>query len=173
MFDTPPDNLPTPEAPRPVTAADEPVLSAEADKDPGQPKIKKVILFVALGAIVVGAAAAAYWYWQNYLADNTTLPTDEQNMVEENSEVMETSKTTETETVIPIDTDNDGLTDDDEINIWGTNPNNPDSDNDGLTDNEEVSEWATDPLSPDSDGDSYSDGEEVENGYNPLGSDEI
>jgi len=46
-----------------------------------------------------------------------------------------------------IDTDRDGLTDYEEINIYGTNPVDPDSDKDGM-----------------------SDGDEVKNGRNPLGS---
>lgn len=44
-----------------------------------------------------------------------------------------------------------------------------DSDLDGLTDYEEINIYNTDPQDPDTDGDSYSDGEEVLNGYNPLG----
>ena len=43
-----------------------------------------------------------------------------------------------------------------------------DSDLDGLTDNEEDF-WWTDPNNPDTDGDGYSDFEEVENGYSPIG----
>lgn len=43
-----------------------------------------------------------------------------------------------------------------------------DTDNDGLTDDREA-EFGTDPDNPDSDGDGYLDGVEVENGYNPLG----
>jgi len=36
------------------------------------------------------------------------------------------------------DSDNDGLSDYEEINIYGTNPNNPDTDRDGMKDGEEV-----------------------------------
>lgn len=91
-----------------------------------------------------------------------------------------------------IDSDGDGLSDYDEINIYGTNPNlidtdfdgltdyeevmtyktdplKADTDGDGLTDYEEVKIYGTDPLNPDTDGDGYSDGEEVKAGYNPLG----
>ncbi len=46
----------------------------------------------------------------------------------------------------PVDTDDDGLSDQDEITIWGTDPSNPDTDGDG-----------------------FLDGQEVESGYNPLG----
>lgn len=67
------------------------------------------------------------------------------------------------------DTDGDGLTDYEEAKVYGTDPLNPDTDGDGLTDYEEVKVYGTDPLNPDTDGDGYSDGEEVNNGYNPLG----
>ena len=45
---------------------------------------------------------------------------------------------------------------------------NIDSDQDGLSDEEEIF-YGTDKNNPDSDGDSYLDGEEVKKGYNPLG----
>lgn len=44
-----------------------------------------------------------------------------------------------------VDTDHDGLSDNDEINIWHTDPNNPDTDHDG-----------------------FPDGVEAQNGYDPL-----
>jgi hypothetical protein len=47
--------------------------------------------------------------------------------------------------VAPQDSDNDGLTDEEETNIYGTNPNNPDSDGDGISDSQEVIN-GTDPL---------------------------
>jgi len=50
-------------------------------------------------------------------------------------------------TASAIDSDSDGLTDEDEA-IWGTDPNNPDTDGDGLTDGVEVWGFGTDPLTP-------------------------
>jgi hypothetical protein len=44
-----------------------------------------------------------------------------------------------------------------------------DSDNDGLTDYQEINIYHTDPHNPDTDGDGYLDGAEVKAGYNPLG----
>ena len=48
---------------------------------------------------------------------------------------------------VPDDLDGDGLTNDDETNIHGTDPNNPDTDGDGLSDGAEVAN-GTDPLDP-------------------------
>lgn len=71
----------------------------------------------------------------------------------------------------PVDTDGDGLTDAEEMDL-GTDPENPDTDGDGLTDGEEVNQYETDPTDPDTDDDGLQDGEEV-NSYNtdPLNAD--
>ncbi|MFW9922069.1 MAG: ABC transporter substrate-binding protein [Candidatus Thorarchaeota archaeon] len=95
---------------------------------------------------------------------------------------------------IPLDSDGDGLSDDDEINIYFTDPYNPDTDwdmlsdweevkygydgyytdplnpdtdGDGLIDGEEVYYYGTDPTNYDTDGDGFSDGEEIANGWDP------
>ena len=65
------------------------------------------------------------------------------------------------------DSDNDGLTDDEEI-LLGTDPNDSDSDNDGLLDGEEVNLYGTNPLDKDTDDDNHSDGSEVAAGTDPL-----
>ncbi len=73
-----------------------------------------------------------------------------------------------------IDTDEDGLSDDDEINIYLTNPNNPDTDNDGMPDGWEVF-YNLNPLFDDSNGDldydDLSNLHEYSNGTNPNDSD--
>lgn len=69
------------------------------------------------------------------------------------------------------DRDNDGLTDAEE-NEYGTDPDDPDSDDDALSDGEEVKEHQTDPTDPDSDDDGLDDGEEVDDyGTNPRNPD--
>lgn len=60
------------------------------------------------------------------------------------------------------DTDDDGLTDVEEVAIYGTNSNTADTDGDGLADGEEVNTYDTDPTNVDTDGDGLSDGEEVD-----------
>lgn len=103
---------------------------------------------------------------------------------------------------IDLDSDSDGISDEDEINIYYTNPNNPDTDGDGhsdwlelnngysphnsravkLEDNDFDSDklsdrmelnFHTDLTNPDTDGDGFKDGEEVNAGYDPLKSDKI
>ncbi|MFA4937441.1 MAG: L,D-transpeptidase family protein [Patescibacteria group bacterium] len=96
-----------------------------------------------------------------------------------------------------VDSDNDGLSDEQETLIYATNPQNADTDSDGYLDGEEVANgysplfgnaqkltqvdsdkdylpdaWeiaiGTGVMNPDSDGDKYLDGTEVRAGYNPL-----
>ncbi len=66
------------------------------------------------------------------------------------------------------DSDDDGLNDGDEVNVYGTAPLNADSDNDGITDGEEVNKTGTNPLMADTDGDGMPDGWELLHGLNPL-----
>jgi hypothetical protein len=65
------------------------------------------------------------------------------------------------------DTDADGLSDDDEFLVTGTDASNPDSDGDGLVDGVEVSNRMN-PLDPDMDKDGVPDGQEVNQGTDPF-----
>ena len=60
------------------------------------------------------------------------------------------------------DADGDGLSNAQEINIVGTDPNNPDTDGDGLSDGREALELGTNPNSADTDSDLIPDGQEVD-----------
>jgi len=71
-----------------------------------------------------------------------------------------------------IDTDGDGLFDDEEEKL-GTDKNLADTDGDGLSDFDEAKKWKTDPLAKDTDGDGYDDGVEVSAGYDPKGSGQL
>ncbi|MBL8004735.1 MAG: OmpA family protein [Candidatus Kapabacteria bacterium] len=65
------------------------------------------------------------------------------------------------------DSDGDGLSDEDEVNL-GTDPNNPDTDGDGLNDGAEVNKYKSDPKNPDTDFGGIDDGEEVGRNTNPT-----
>ena len=70
------------------------------------------------------------------------------------------------------DTDGDGLLDDDETNIYLTDPDKFDTDGDSLGDGDEVLNLSTDPLDSDTDDDGLTDGVEVlVNGTDPLNND--
>jgi hypothetical protein len=85
----------------------------------------------------------------------------------------------DTEPDIDLDTDEDGITDQDEIDLYGTNPNKADSDGDGINDGEELAYWmdrwgADDDgdglinlLDEDSDNDGLTDGLEIAQDYDP------
>lgn len=66
----------------------------------------------------------------------------------------------------PIDTDGDGVTDEEEA-VLGTDPTDPDSDDDGVQDGGEVNA-GTDPLNPDTDGDGFLENEELDRQTDPL-----
>ena len=70
------------------------------------------------------------------------------------------------------DTDGDGLSDGDEVNIHGSSPNSQDSDSDGISDGDEINVYNTNPANSDSDGDGLRDDEELFGTQtNPLAAD--
>lgn len=69
---------------------------------------------------------------------------------------------------IEKDSDGDGLSDNYEINVSKTDPNNPDTDGDNLKDGDEINIHKTDPLNRDTDDGGIDDGVEVKAGTNPL-----
>ncbi len=69
---------------------------------------------------------------------------------------------------LSLDTDEDGLSDYDELSTYSTDPSKSDTDGDGLNDYSEVITYKTDPNSSDTDGDGYDDGQEIQIGTDPL-----
>ncbi|MEK7557757.1 MAG: L,D-transpeptidase family protein [Patescibacteria group bacterium] len=96
-----------------------------------------------------------------------------------------------------VDTDNDGLSDEIEVNLYKTDPQKVDTDGDGYNDGDEVKnnysplnpkkvkmkdndydhdglsdemeiKFKTNLTNPDTDGDGYKDGDEINKGYDPL-----
>jgi len=180
---------PTVFQPKPTPPANYDLEGREIATDP-----KK---FFVLGAIIIAAIliiAGIFWGIKAYLDYRTAskgapidtginvnqLVSPEQNINMDTSNASEMpaeempageTAATGTEEVTanePLDSDQDGLTDEEEQQL-GTDPNSVDSDNDGLFDREEVKVYHTDPLNADTDGDGYLDGAEVKSGYDPKG----
>ena len=72
--------------------------------------------------------------------------------------------------VLKSDFDKDGISDEDELSVYGTDQYNPDTDDDGLLDGKEV-ELGTSPTNEDTDGDGMIDGIEVTFKLDPLRND--
>lgn len=149
-------------------------------------KIIKITLFLLLAILLLFLAYLAYSkFFLNKEVSPVTQTAPVVTNIQENKNIPEPVKTTDQSPVVSapitqdttntpsiplgtttppvsnlIDSDSDGLTDEEE-NVLGTNPNLIDSDNDGLSDYEEVKTYNTNPLLLDSDGDSLSDYEEV------------
>ncbi len=70
------------------------------------------------------------------------------------------------------DTDEDGLTNNVEIDTYGTDPYNPDTDGDQMLDGEEI-ELGFDPFNPDEDSDGMADGYEIHNDLDPYTNDSL
>jgi hypothetical protein len=68
------------------------------------------------------------------------------------------------------DNDGDGISDADEVLLYGTDPDQADTDGDGLTDSQEIGAGLQ-PRFADSDGDKLSDGSETVSGTNPKARD--
>lgn len=60
-----------------------------------------------------------------------------------------------------VDSDQDGLSDGDEVHIYGSSPTSTDTDGDMLPDYNEVMQQGTDPANPDTDGDGLNDHDEL------------
>ncbi len=65
------------------------------------------------------------------------------------------------------DSDGDGISDEAETTVFGTDPNKADTDGDGLSDGDEIMLYGTNPLNRDTDGDGMSDGDEIIAGTDP------
>lgn len=150
----------------------------------------KVIMILSGLLLIVLVAVAAYFAYnyfasqdlaeevenQEIIVNEPAANTPSQSNQENNTQnqvvvpaIPEASTSTQAQTVVSSekDSDGDGLTDAEELELK-TNPSSADTDSDGLTDWAEIKIYKTDPLDPDSDGDGYKDGEEVINGYDPA-----
>lgn len=148
------------------------------------------IVWIVGGLVIVGGVAYAGYLFlsqpsapqggdlqgnQNTQDNTVNQPTDTTNLGDDTTGQNAVENPTQgadivtvTAPVAPVDTDLDGISDEEEVK-WGTDPNVVDTDGDGLSDRQEIYFFSSDPLKRDTDGDGYEDGAEVQNGYDPAG----
>lgn len=136
------------------SAANIPVLANDTDAD-GDPLLIASVTQPAHGATSIVGAVVRYTPAAGFSGGDafTYSVTDGAELATANVTVTVSGAPT-------VDSDGDGLTDDQERAI-GTDPNDADTDDDGLDDGAEVNTVHTNPLNADSDGDTLSDGDEV------------
>lgn len=141
-----------------------------------------LFLLIVIFVVIIGVIAAAIWW---FFGRSSTPPSvekktnspvaelfNEVNQARKNQPQDKTKPAAKVTTpppvpASPLDSDNDGLTDEEEAMI-GTSSQSPDTDNDGLFDREEVKVYKTNPLLADTDNDGWSDKQEIELGQDPL-----
>lgn len=116
-----------------------------------------------------GDGMPSWWEEQNGFDDNDSFDADLDSDLDNLSNLQE--YLFETDPTL-IDSDADGLSDGDEVNVHQTNPSLADTDGDGLSDGDEVNIHSSSPTLADSDNDRMNDGWEIQNGLNPLNSDD-
>lgn len=136
-------------------------------------KISRLAIFLLLPLIVIAGGAALVSSGVFSLggvtdqtttdvgADTTAAPGGSQSPLDD---AILPPSVTDSE----VDSDGDGLSDEQE-QLLGLDPLSRDTDNDGLFDREEVEVYNTDPLDSDTDNDGNLDGTEVASGYDPNG----
>ena len=167
-----------PSAPRPTMAAPAPVTEGKIINDrytnTGGHLMKTIVIVVIAFLAMGGAAFLAYKYMSpvkdsaNVDSGTTAGSNDESDLPDGKGSGSDVVVGEVPDVVIVLDTDGDGLTNDEE-KAAGTNVAKPDTDGDLLGDREEVQVYGTDPLRVDTDGDTFGDGEEVRAWYNPNG----
>lgn len=148
-------------------------------------KLVVVVLFLVGLAVIGGGSWAAIGFFSGKKAvvntnlnTNTNVNTNINANVNTNDNInadintpidanVNADTNTNVQATPPQDSDNDGLSDEEEVGL-GTDPLNFDTDSDGLMDRVEVRVYQSDPLIKDTDGDGYDDGIEVINGYDPT-----
>lgn len=171
-----------------------PTAPPEASVDRNiRPRRLAIVVIVLLLFIAVIFMSLWYFLTRNSGTATPPQPTDSSLFSPgPSTDVVAVSPTPSADTLSLTDTDEDGLTDAQEIKL-GTDPFKADTDGDGYDDKQEIDAgydplvnggkldsdrdgladpnekcWGSDVNNPDTDGDGYLDGQEVVNGFDPL-----
>ena len=140
------------------------MLEENYSEIPVESNNRKKWVLLAVGVIILILIGGGIFWWMNRSKESME------------TQVLETPVTNISVEEVPApvvdpypnDKDRDGIDDTKEKEL-GTSNRDFDTDGDGLSDFDEIEVWKTNPTKMDSDGDGFNDGYEVLSGYNPLG----
>lgn len=140
-----------------IISVDQPTPSPENWQPSGDEHKKKMIIFVIIIAGILIATLILFF------ALRKRITTDRPDQPAQPVITIDPTLLEEFE----HDKDGDGLSDEQEAEL-GTSDLEFDTDGDGISDIQEVNVWQTDPNNPDTDGDGFADGYEVIKGFSPT-----
>jgi hypothetical protein len=123
---------------------------------------KKIIIILVCAAAIV----ALFFVYKKIM--NKSADLDNQTASSSVDIVKENDFKNALRDAVAVDRDLDGIADQDEA-TYKTNIDENDTDGDGLSDGQEVFIYGADPLKNDTDGDTFLDGYEVRRGFSPTG----
>lgn len=126
----------------------------------------KIVVIIELFALALVIAVVIFMIQSRQSSQTNSNIDNTQNPAINSTTNIVINGVPQEQPAIPDD-DGDGISNDKEASL-GTNPQSADSDNDALSDYDEVEVFKSDPLKADTDGDGNADGAEVDNGYSPT-----
>lgn len=134
-------------------------------------KKKYIFLLVGILLLILIVGLSIFLIYRKNTSSKVT-PILENGAAVTTTPVADTSTSTPYVEKFPDDLDRDGVSDIKEKEL-GLSNREFDTDNDGLADGDELNVWKTDPKKADTDGDGFNDGYEVFKGYDPNGSGKV
>lgn len=136
-------------------------------------KIKPKYFFIGLFVLILIFVSGGFYVYAKFFTkknDSGEIFLDNKAQITDlvNQNATSTYSSQNLSQNVNQDNDGDGLSNQEE-DLLKTDKDKVDTDDDGLSDKDEVKLYKSDPNNIDSDGDGYLDGEEVKNGYDPMG----
>jgi len=123
------------------------------------------VRLLIIGVVILLAGVAVFLVFRGQMKEsNVPQPSSDIPSEEENGATGELLN----DPRFANDKDGDGIPNEEETRL-GTSETDFDTDGDGISDADEINVWKTDPTNTDTDGDGFSDGLEILRGYNPAG----
>lgn len=131
------------------------------------PKKKFIFLLAAIFLLLLIVGLIIFFLYRKSTS-NKVNPLVQNGIAVTTTPIADTTTPSPYVEKFPNDLDRDGIDDAKEKEL-GLSNRDFDTDGDGLSDSDEIDVWKTDPKITDTDADGFNDGYEVFKGYNPKG----